>query len=132
MVLEIKMKTTDKLILVACFIAFFLPGLVKADDWSKDDTLRQGVVLVLMAVDWQQTQEIAKHPELYSETNPVIGNNPTVHGVDNYFLASAIIKTGISYALPAGKWREAWQYVNIGFGIKSVANNYNLGIRIQF
>ena len=126
------MKTIDKLILVACVIAFFLPGIVKADDWSTEDTIRQGVMLGLIAIDWQQTQEIAKHPELYSEVNPIIGKNPTVHGVDNFFLASAIIKTGISYALPAGKWREAWQYINIGASATLVSHNYNVGIRIQF
>ena len=110
-------------------------GLVKAcrtDDWSREDTIRQVVDLGLTAIDWQQTQEIAKHPESFHELNPIIGSHPTVHGVNNYFLASAIIKTGISYALPSGKWREAWQYITIGSSATLIANNYNIGIRIQF
>ena len=115
---------------VALFLTCFIPSCFAADEWTKEDTAYQTTFLTLMAVDWQQTKEIARNPK-YREGNFILGENPDQNTVDAYFLTTAALHTVIAYYLPQ-KYRRIWQCVFIGMEAGYVAHNYNIGVRIQF
>lgn len=101
------------------------------DEWTADDTKRQAVYLVLHTIDWGQTRNIANNPKQYYEINPVIGEHPTTGRVNGYFLATALLHTGIAYVLPAD-WRKSFQYVTIVIEAGVTNRNRNLGVKIDF
>lgn len=101
------------------------------DEWTTDDTKRQAVYLALHTLDWGQTRYIAKNPTLFHELNPFLGKDPSVGQVDGYFAATALIHTGVAYALPAD-WRKKFQYITIGARAGITARNYYLGIKTDF
>lgn len=100
-------------------------------EWSEKDTQRQLIFTGLAALDWGQTRYIAKHPDEYYERNPLLGAHPTTGRVDGYFTSSILLHWGISAMLP-DKWRKYWQYTGIAVETGAVANNYSLGIRLDF
>lgn len=112
-------------------IILMFPSVSFADEWTSDDTKRQAVYLTLHAVDWMQTRHIAKNPTLFSESNPLLGRHPSVSKVNKYFIATALMHTGISYALPP-EYRKVFQYITIGVQAGYVTHNYNVGVKIGF
>ncbi|HTN94025.1 MAG TPA: hypothetical protein VMJ33_05560 [Gallionella sp.] len=107
---------------------------VFADDWGESDTWREVAFQSLLTVDWLQSRTVAGNPEKYSnyvETNKILGERPTVGQVNSYFLASSLLHYCISYYLPKD-FREAFQYVSIGYEAGYVVNNFRAGIRISF
>ena len=133
-------------------LALAAPGTsYAAGSWSAADTARQVAVTGLMVMDWAQTRTIARSysagaapsgpyaayqrtapPTGYYETNPFLGQHPSVGEVDNYFAAAIIAHAAISYVLPPGAWRQAWQYISIGVELDKTEHNYELGIRMSF
>ena len=97
-----------------------------ASGWSTQDTILQGVVLAAFDVDRRQTLQIKNVPGLY-ETNPILGQQPTDVGVNNYFIVVALVHTGIAYLLP--RYRTMFQAVTIGVEAGVIGNNYSLGLR---
>ncbi len=114
-------------------ISLFAWGPVSAapDEWTKGDTARQLTYATLHAMDWSQSLHIARNPDQYQEANPLLGKHPTVGRVNSYMATSLLVHTSIAYALPK-KYREAWQYVWIGFKAGLVYHNHSIGIRIGF
>ena len=43
------------------------------------------ICTVFLIMDWQQTRQIALHPERWGEMNPILGKHPTTGKVDTYF-----------------------------------------------
>lgn len=99
--------------------------------WTEDDVARQAAYLALHITDWQQSQEIAKHPEKYTEGNPLLDQHPSVEEVNKYFAVTAVLHTGTVWALPR-KYRPAFQWFWIGVEGAAVGINYRAGIRIPF
>ncbi len=102
-----------------------------ADPWTTTDKALGTVALLATVVDWGQTRHIAKHPERFRETNPMLGEHPSVSDVNRHF-AIAIVGGGlIAHFLP-GEIRPWFlggaAVVEIGFGI----NNASLGIKMDF
>ena len=102
----------------------------------------------MLVIDWSQTRYIAKHPSAryvsisdghrekhteagFIETNPFLGDHPSVREVDHYFAVSALVQFGIAHVLPT-RWRNTWQVVFIATHGSAAANNYQLGIRTDF
>lgn len=134
---------------------FLLLGLIlfastarAGDDWTTGDTVRQAVVTGLLIADWGQTRWNVKHESdcntpsglyprnpicdaLRYETNPLLGQNPSMGRVNIYFSAAIVGHAAISYALPRG-WRDGWQYVWIGIEANQVNRNRSIGIKIDF
>jgi len=106
-------------------------GLPAAEAWSKADLGREIAFGTLLAVDWSQTREIAAHPELYSEHNPILGEHPSSGRVDIYMIAAGALHFAIANWLP-GDWRAAWQWGGIVIELGAVRNNYLIGIRAPF
>lgn len=117
-----------KLLIIALL---FISSSAFADDWSKADVARETVLLVIHAVDWGQTRNIAKNPSQYAELNPFLGVHPSVSRVDNYFVLTGLAHVGISHVLPS-EWRKGWQYVTIGIGGANIARNHSIGLRVSF
>ncbi len=111
-------------------VIFCAPDDARADDWTQQDTYRETVYIALDAIDWRQTQDIVRHPNLY-ETNPVLGLHPTNARINAWFAASMATQIAIAYVLPE-KWRAAWQYAGIGLEAVMVGNNKHLGLNVKF
>ena len=99
--------------------------------WTRQNTIAQATFLALGVVDWGQTLYIAKHPEEYGESNPVLGDHPSTKAVNLYMPIAMAAHTLIAVALPP-VYREIWQYVWIGIEIGCVEHNANAGVRIEF
>jgi hypothetical protein len=54
--------------------------------WTAQDKAMEGSVVFSLGVDWLQTRYIARHPEQWHETNPILGRHPDPVAVDAYFL----------------------------------------------
>ena len=113
------------------WLILFLPSVCFAGDWTTADTVRQGVFTGLTVIDWAQTRYIAKHPVEFGETNGILGKEPSVGKVNNYFATAIIGHAAISYILPPA-WREGWQYVWIGIEGQKTYHNYSIGIKLSF
>lgn len=118
-----------KVILLLCFL-LLLNNTVYASDWTKADTQRQLVYTALHIIDWGQTRYIVQHDEYY-ETNIFLGKYPSMQEVDAYFAPTLLGHTLVSYLLPPN-WRKIWQYVWIGARVKTVVDNYSIGVRFHF
>lgn len=96
--------------------------------WTKEDTYRQAGFVAVTGVDWLQTREIAKSPGKYRETNPILGEHPSLEKVDAYFAVCVAAHTSIAVALPP-EYRKWWQYVWIGLESYTVGHNFATGLR---
>jgi hypothetical protein len=111
-------------------------SIFKADlgrpGWSNEDTARQLAALAALGVDWAQTRTIAKNPQIWHETNRLLGEHPSVGKVNNYFAGSMLGHTLLMNALPP-EWRKWAQYGTLGLeaGVTG-RNKFNLGIGMTF
>lgn len=112
-------------------IVSFLCAPATAGDWTKEDTEWQAAYLALHIADWGQTRDAAAHPGRYVEQNPILGEHPARAQIDKYFVATALLHTGIAYVLPPD-WRRAWQQITIGFEVGVVARNARIGLQVNF
>lgn len=102
-----------------------------ADKWSDGDVYREVAYQTIQVIDWRQTLTIAKHPNSFSELNPLLDKHPTEFAVNRYFVISSITHAIIANYLPS-KWRPTFQYITIGVEVTAVANNFKLGIAVDF
>jgi len=108
--------------------------------WTKIDTALEIATIATLAMDWSQTRTIAKNPDRYYETNPILGKHPNVGTVDLYFAACAVGHAGIAYLLPQSitvlnlevPVRKVWQLTWIGLEVGAIANNVKAGIKFDF
>lgn len=108
-----------------------VPALSQADDWTKEDTIREVAYLALHVADWGQTRNIANRGNIYHEVNPILGRNPSIKKVDSYFALTAIAHVIVSYSLPRG-WRDAFQYSTAGFEAGVAMKNNSIGLKVDF
>ena len=99
-------------------------------EWRAQDTQRQAAYLTLHAIDWRQTRTIADE-DYCDEVNPALGNCPDRSSVDQYFIATAMLHTMVSYALPP-RYRASFQYLTIGVQAGAVSHNARVGVRIDW
>ena len=119
-----------KVLLLSICIIFLNFSVVNAE-WTATDTAFQLAYTTLHVVDWGQTLDIAKNPDKWHETNPILGKHPSIGRVNTYFITTLIGHTFISYILPKN-YRRIWQCVWIGIEGGYVAHNYHMGIRVNF
>ncbi len=109
-------------------LIFFLLS-VPAYAWTKADTQRQLVYTTLHVIDWGQTRDVVFHK--YPERNILLGKHPSIQQVDIYFASTLAGHILVSYLLPP-KYRKYWQSFWIGAELKTVVNNYSVGINVHF
>ena len=112
------------------FLMMVSPSLA-GDEWLFADTKREVLYLTLHTIDWAQTRTIARHPEMYRETNVFLGEHPSTGRVDRYFALTALGHVGISYVLPQ-QWRKWFQISTITMEVVVVADNKRIGIAVDF
>jgi hypothetical protein len=112
---------------------FLLSFNCLADDWTREDSYREAVFLTLHAIDWNQTLQIADHPDLYYEktSSRFMGSHPSENQVNQYMVGAALLQITVAYLLPA-EYRKAFQYITIGEKIPNVMGNFSLGLRVKF
>ena len=99
-------------------------------NWTAKDYALQSTSSALIVADWLQTREIATDNN-YTEINYILGDNPKLSEVNQYFAGCLIGQFLISYAL-SHKYRNYWQGIIITMQAGVVAHNYNMGIKIKF
>lgn len=86
----------------------------------------------LLVADWGQTRHIADNPDKYYEReNIILNEHPSKNEVDNYFASVIAINTLLHKYLPK-KYLPYYQTGLIAIEADCIANNYNLGIKINF
>lgn len=101
------------------------------EKWTTTDYTMEAAFLGLLVVDYAQTKYIVKHPYEYHETNPILGNGPSMRRVNAYFALSALTHVGIAYVLPH-PYRNYWQVAGCLVELGCVGNNIHCGIRCSF
>ena len=130
-------------------------SLQSQEKWSTADKWWEASALALIAADWAQTRQIAKHPTVnhrrvvmwtddsgkewaqeswdtqQEQTNWFLPKHPSVAEVDRYF-AAYMLSHVIAANLLQGKWRRGFQVLTVGMQIDAVNRNLKLGIQIRF
>jgi len=105
--------------------------------WTKTDIALQGTLAGLQIVDWAQTRWFIKHPDYLgpgrhtTESNPFLGENPSVGKVNNFIAASIIGHAVISHYLPSD-YRTVWQGLWIVIEFDAVNHNRMAGVKLSF
>ena len=117
-------------LLILALVLF--PSLSRAaDPWGTTDYALAGAAVAALAVDWGQTRHIAKNPERYTETNPVLGTSPSVGKVDAYFVGAMVGTVALAHVLP-GDWRQLFLGGVLALELGVVNQNRSLGIKMSF
>ena len=121
---------------IIAILAFLLiPQAIPASEWftplTNKEVAAQAVFTGLTLLDWNQTLQIARHPEEYSETNPVLGEHPSVGKVNTLMSLGIVSHAFVTWAIPK-EYRPYWQYIWIGIETQSVHMNWQSGLRINF
>lgn len=121
----------SRLTILALLLGF--SSSVFADEWRVEDTYRQTITSVLIAVDWNQTLQIADECrfDIRHERNPILGKCPTHGEVNAYFATYLISNYLIARALPKD-YRSAFQYIYIGHQAHTVNHNISVGLHFKF
>lgn len=134
---------------IACVVLLALSAPVSAADtrWTTHDTALQVLTTALLEVDRQQTNWASDHyvrdasgvQHVVNEANPILGNQASEGQINTYFATVAAGHAAISYALRKSGWElfgvpavSLWQSLAIGLETSVIANNYRLGIRMEF
>ena len=102
-----------------------------ADPWETTDYALAGAAVAALAVDWGQTRHIAKNPNRFIETNPVLGTAPSVGKVDAYFVGAMVGTVALAYVLPSD-WRQLFLGGVLALELGVVQQNRSLGIKMAF
>jgi len=92
-------------------------------DWSKEDIARQVAYLGLQLIDWNQSKDIARHPEKYYEGNPLLGKHPSQGRLNSYTIGTMIGHTALMHLL-SPEWRKRAQTGSILFEGNVVLGNH--------
>lgn len=105
--------------------------VMAAQEFDATDKWLLAASTMALAADWSQTRYIAKHPDKFSEKNPILGKHPSTQRVDVYFAASIAANYFIANALPSA-YRKTWLTGVTVFELGFVRHNYSIGIRSHF
>lgn len=98
--------------------------------WTPQDIRQQSIVTALYVADWAQTRNIARNPEQYDETSPVLGDSPSIAQVNRHFAGVIIGNAAIAMLLPESQ-RKWFRRISMGVESAAIYNNYSLGIQFD-
>lgn len=101
-----------------------------AREWTDDEVAWGTAAAVAHVIDWGQTRYIARHPDQWRELNPVLGEHPSLGGVNRYFLASGALMFAAAHYLP--QYRSTLLKVWFTIGVGANLHNAAIGVRISF
>jgi hypothetical protein len=103
------------------------------EPWSKEDTQRQTICIVLTAIDIYQTDLAIKADG--HENNPIViaivGENPSTANLTGLFLGWSVLQTCIARILPQ-KARIAWQTGVAAITVYETVNSYGAKLMFRF
>jgi len=107
-------------------------GSAEADEWKGTDKALFGALVGLQVVDILQTYEVKKHPERWSEMNPIYGDPPNMGVV----IGVKALYTGLVWYLldqhTASADRGGALWVLNAIAASVVIHNHHVGVRIEF
>ncbi len=124
--------TIKLLLLISTTLLLLVTGCAhyQPDPWRGEDTAMLIGASVPLAIDWLQTKEITRNPEM-TETNPILGEDPSQGAIDGYFVASWAGIAGIAYLLPEDM-RAIWLGGVFMVEVFCVGHNVSAGVTIKF
>ncbi len=96
------------------------------------DLKRELAWTALHIIDWGQTLHIAKHPERFIERNSILGDHPSTGRVNTYMALMLGIHWAAAKFLVPKQHRKIFQQVTLGLTGGAVANNFRIGVRLDF
>ncbi len=120
-----------KTFFVAFILFFAVPSRAQfLNDWSTLDKTLLVTSTAANVVDWGQTRTIAKNPDLWRETNPYLGDHPSVSQVNNYFVARLILVPILAHYLPEYRTTilSIWLVIGVGYS----GHNHGIGLRMTW
>lgn len=102
-----------------------------AGEWDKIDYSLLGIASAGIVIDWSQTRYIVKHPQTYYETNPILGNYPSMKAVNRFF-AKQLMLNGIAASVLPDPFRKLWLSQEIVMRFHTVKHNKSIGIGFNF
>jgi len=119
-----------KKIVFTFFLIYFLGVPIAQAEWDKYDTSLMITSNLLLIIDWSQTRYIVKHPERFSEENPILGRHPSIGKVNTYFITSILVNSAVGYILP-NPYRKYWFGIISGIELYTIGKNINCGVRFN-
>lgn len=92
-----------------------LAGCASQDEWTRRDTVFQGILVATVIADGIQTARIQDHPNIIESgtvASAFLGSNPSTTDVVLYMGTLSFSQWIIARALPR-RWRTIWQVGNI-------------------
>lgn len=100
-------------------------------DWSGQNAMLEKLNVGLILVDWLQTQEIVKNPNI-QEQNLFLGHYPSMARVNTLIPLGLISQLVVARLLPP-VYRDTFQVIIFSSELMATSHNHNnLGIRIGF
>lgn len=120
-----------KKLLAAISLAALTVIAQAGDPWSEVQQASGIALGTLLLVDYLQTRQIAKQPEIYHETNPVLGRHPSLGAVNAYFAGAAIIGYLALDALPSDM--RSWALgAGIVLELAVTSHNNTIGLKARW
>lgn len=114
-------------------IILFIPAILYADEWTKEDIYSATIFTSATMIDWGQTRDIVKNSDYgyYEKTNIYLGKNPSLNEVDTYMPLAIISSLTIAHFLPRD-WRTKFLYGVSFLELGTIYNNKKIGLKINF
>ena len=100
-------------------------------EWDATERWLGTAAVTTLAFDWGQTRTTAKQPNLYYETNPILGRHPSTGQVDLYFV-TCIIGTMLIADWLAPANRKLFLGTVTALEIVVIQRNRQIGIKVAF
>ena len=104
---------------------------VADDKWTVEERTTFAVSSVLLVADWAQTRQIARNAQSFRETNPILGEHPSMGRVNAYFATALLLNYAIGRSLDRG-WRSAWFLGVQSVEASVVQRNLSIGLTLSF
>ena len=126
-----KMIGTQPYVCFSILVFLFVIAMPKHTEafgsWNQETTARELCFLYALSKDWQQTRDISKNPDKFSESNPFLGPHPSTGKVDRYFATCAATHALVAYMLPP-RYSKLWQVTWIGIQSNVTEHNTDNGL----
>ena len=120
--------------LLAIAFVLLLMSDVKAESWTRADTMLELSYVAVALADAMTTADIRNHDDIEEQgvlARAALGANPNPGPTAAYFAGAMAIHYSISRALPRD-YRRVWQMVTVAVNGGIVANNISLGLKVGF
>jgi len=115
--------------LIVVLVLLFVPAQALAGEpWTPVDSALYSTFLVMQIRDYRQTIQIAKNPDIYYETNPLLGRHPNTRQVDRYFFFATVTHYIIADSLKP-VYRRLFLVITTLSQMNTVKRNLSIGLK---